>query len=161
MGLRRRGPPANLEEVPHPPQTTTAVQDYLEQIHQLIEAKGYARAVDIAANLGVSQASVSAMIQRMDGEGFVVYEKYRGLILTEKGRAVARHIIERHEILTRLLRGFGIDEETIYRDVEGMEHHISSQTLEVLTLLTEELETNPALARKLRARLAGGEGLGG
>lgn len=158
MGLRKRRAPAKLKEVPHPPQTTTAVQDYLEQIHQLIEAKGYARAVDIAANLGVSQASVSAMIQRMDGEGFVVYEKYRGLILTEKGRAVACHIIERHEILTRLLRGFGIDEETIYRDVEGMEHHISSQTLEVLTLLTEELETNPILAGKLRARLAGGAG---
>ena len=60
-----------------PPHTTTAVQDYLEQIHQLIEAKGYARAVDIAANLGVSQASVSAMIQRMDAEGYVIYEKYR------------------------------------------------------------------------------------
>ena len=158
MGLRKRRAPAKLKGVPHPPQTTTAVQDYLEQIHQLIEAKGYARAVDIAANLGVSQASVSAMIQRMDGEGFVVYEKYRGLILTEKGRAVACHIIERHEILTRLLRGFGIDEETIYRDVEGMEHHISSQTLEVLTLQTEELETTPILAGKLRARLAGGAG---
>lgn len=142
--------------VPLPPQTTTAVQDYLEQIHQLIEAKGYARAVDIAANLGVSQASVSAMIQRMDSEGFVVYEKYRGIILTDKGREIARHIIERHEVLTRLLRRFGIDEETIYKDVEGMEHHISGQTLGVLTLITEELEGNPALVRKLKARLGKG-----
>ena len=140
--------------MPPPPQTTTAVQDYLEQIHQLIEAKGYARAVDIASNLGVSQASVSAMIQRMDAEGFVIYEKYRGIILTEKGREIACHIIERHEVLTRLLRSFGVDEETIYRDVEGMEHHISSQTLGVLTLITEELEKNPVLVRKLKARLA-------
>ncbi|MDB6070698.1 MAG: transcriptional regulator [Verrucomicrobiales bacterium] len=142
--------------MPLPPQTTTAVQDYLEQIHQLIDAKGYARAVDIAANLGVSQASVSAMIQRMDAEGFVVYEKYRGIILTEKGREIARHIIERHEVLTRLLRRFGIDEDTIYNDVEGMEHHISGQTLGVLTMITEELESNPALVRKLKARLARG-----
>jgi Mn-dependent DtxR family transcriptional regulator len=140
--------------VPLPPQTTTAIQDYLEQIHQLIEAKGYARAVDIAANLNVSQASVSAMIQRMDAEGFVIYEKYRGIILTAMGREIARHIIERHEVLTRLLRRFGIDETTIYNDVEGMEHHISSQTLDVLTLITEELETNPVLVRKLKARLA-------
>jgi Mn-dependent DtxR family transcriptional regulator len=139
--------------VPLPPQTTTAIQDYLEQIHQLIEAKGYARAVDIAGNLNVSPASVSAMIQRMDAEGFVVYEKYRGIILTDKGREIARHIIERHEILTRLLRRFGINEETIYNDVEGMEHHISSQTLDVLTLITEELESNPALVRKLKSRL--------
>jgi Mn-dependent DtxR family transcriptional regulator len=140
--------------VPSPqPTTSTAVQDYLEQIHQLIEVKGYARAVDIAAGLSVSQASVSAMIQRMDAEGFVIYEKYSGIILTDKGREIARHIIERHEVLTRLLRRFGIDEETIYRDVEGMEHHISSQTLDVLTLITEELETNPVLAGKLKARL--------
>ena len=139
--------------MPLPPQTTTAIQDYLEQIHQLIEAKGYARAVDIAANLNVSPASVSAMIQRMDAEGFVIYEKYRGIILTEKGREIARHIIERHEVLTRLLRRVGIDEATIYNDVEGMEHHISSQTLDVLTLITEELEANPALVRKLKSRL--------
>lgn len=139
--------------MPPPTPTTTAVQDYLEQIHQLIETKGYARAVDIAANLGVSQASVSAMIQRMDTEEFVVYEKYRGIVLTEKGREIARHIIERHEVLTRLLRRFGVDEETIYRDVEGMEHHISGQTLGVLTLITEELESNPALMRKLRSRM--------
>ena len=134
--------------------STTAVQDYLEQIHTLIEAKGYARAVDIAANLGVSQASVSAMIQRLDAEGFVIYEKYRGLILTDKGREIALQIVRRHEILTRLLRRFGIDEETIYRDVEGMEHHISPQTLGVLTLLTEELETNPDLARRLKRRFS-------
>jgi Mn-dependent DtxR family transcriptional regulator len=145
-----------VKPVSPPSQTTTAVQDYLEQIHQLIEAKGYARAVDIAANLAVSQASVSAMIQRMDAEGFVIYEKYRGIILTDKGREIARHIIERHEVLTRLLRRFGIDEETIYQDVEGMEHHISGQTLGVLTMITEELESNPVLLRKLKARLARG-----
>ena len=99
--------------------SSTAVQDYLEQIHNLIEAKGYARAVEIAGNLGVSQASVSAMLRRLDAEGFVVHERYRGLVLTAKGRQLACEIIERHDILTRLLRRFGIDEETIYRDVEG------------------------------------------
>jgi Mn-dependent DtxR family transcriptional regulator len=133
--------------------STTAVQDYLEQIHNLIETKGYARAVEIAGNLGVSQASVSAMLRRLDAEGFVVHERYRGLVLTSKGRAIAQEIIERHDILTRLLRRFGIDEETIYRDVEGMEHHISAQTLRVLTLVTEELEGNPDLLRRLKRRL--------
>jgi Mn-dependent DtxR family transcriptional regulator len=135
-------------------ETTAAVQDYLEQIHQLIETKGYARAVDIAANLGVSQASVSAMIQRLDSEGLVVYEKYRGVAMTERGREIACQVVQRHEVLTKLLRSFGIDEETIYRDVEGMEHHISAQTLRVLRLITEELEDDPALIRRLRQRLA-------
>ncbi|MGI8602955.1 MAG: transcriptional regulator MntR [Verrucomicrobiales bacterium] len=137
-------------------QSTTAVQDYLEQIHKLIEEKGYARAVDIAAALAISQASVSAMIQRLDAEGFVLYEKYRGLVLTDKGRQIAREIAQRHDVLTRLLRRFGIDEDTIYDDVEGMEHHISPKTLRVLTQLTEELENNPELVRRLKRRLDAG-----
>jgi DtxR family transcriptional regulator, manganese transport regulator len=141
------------EVVPTLTASTTAVQDYLEQIHKLIEEKGYARAVDIAAALGISQASVSAMIQRLDAEGFVVYEKYRGLVLTDTGRQLAREIAQRHDVLSRLLGRFGIDEETIYRDVEGMEHHISPKTLRVLTLLTEELENNPELVRRLKRRV--------
>ena len=71
--------------------SSTAVQDYLEQIHNLIESKGYARAVEIAGNLGVSQASVSAMLRRLDAEGFVVHERYRGLV----GRNVVLPLVGR------------------------------------------------------------------
>lgn len=133
--------------------TSIASQDYLEQIFHLIALKGYARSVDIAANLGVSQASVSAMLKRLGAEGLVVYEKYRGVILTAKGSDLAQHIIKRHEVLTRLLRHFGLDEETIYHDVEGMEHHISTQTLKAFTLLANELDQNPLLCRTLKRRL--------
>jgi Mn-dependent DtxR family transcriptional regulator len=138
-----------------PSRQTPAVEDYLEQIHRLIEEKGYARVVDIAANLGLTQASVSNMVQRLDAEGYVVYEKYRGLILTDEGRQIGKDIVRRHEVLTRLLRQFDIDENTIYEDVEGMEHHISRPTLDVLTLLLEELEANPRLLSKLQKRLEG------
>ena len=62
---------------------SAAVEDYLEQISHLIEEKGYARVVDIADKLSVSQASVTNMIRRMDANGLVVYEKYRGTVLTE------------------------------------------------------------------------------
>jgi Mn-dependent DtxR family transcriptional regulator len=131
---------------------TTAIQDYLEQIHGLIETKGYARVVDIAANLSISLSSVTAMIQRLDGEGLVVYEKYRGVILTEQGRVVAEEITQRHAVLTRLLRHLGIDEATIYPDVEGMEHHISPATLAGITRLVEELDRSPALVRRLHGQ---------
>jgi Mn-dependent DtxR family transcriptional regulator len=139
--------------VPKTAATSIASQDYLEQIFYLIELKGYARSVDIAANLGVSQASVSAMLKRLGADGLVVYEKYRGVILTSEGSDLAKHIIKRHEVLTRLLRHFGLDEETIYRDVEGMEHHVSSQSLRVFTLLANELDENPALRKTLKRRL--------
>ena len=132
---------------------SSAVEDYLEQIHQLIEGKGYARAVEIAENLGVAQASVSNMLHKLDQDGFVVREKYRGITLTDHGRKVAERIVIRHDLLTRLLRAFELPEDIIYRDVEGMEHHISRPTLKVLTAICEELETAPDLLRKLRRRV--------
>ncbi len=130
-----------------------ATEDYLEQIHNLIAAKGYARVVDIAENLGISQASVTNMVQRLAADGYVIYERYRGITLTDEGRTVGEAIARRHEVLTRLLSGFGLDPELVHRDVEGMEHHISRQTLEVLTLLMEELEGNAPLLKKLRRKL--------
>ncbi|MEO5716371.1 MAG: transcriptional regulator MntR [Luteolibacter sp.] len=138
-----------------PPRRTSgsvAMDDYLEQILHLIEAKGYARAVDISKNLGISQASVTNMLQRLDAEGLVKHEKYRGTILTEEGHRIALAIIERHETLTRFLRLFGIDEETIYRDVEGMEHHVSRPTLGVIRAVADALEADPALLEKIREK---------
>jgi Mn-dependent DtxR family transcriptional regulator len=146
MPPKRKEPTAHV----HSP----AIEDYLEQIHNLIEAKGYARVVDIAQNLSISQASVTNMIQKLDAERYVVYERYRGVVLTDAGRKIGREIARRHEVLTRLLANFGMDADTVHHDVEGMEHHISRQTLEVLTLLMEELENNPELLKKLKRKLA-------
>lgn len=138
-----------------PPRRTsgsTAMDDYLEQILHLIESKGYARAVDISKNLSISQASVTNMLRRLDAEGLVKHEKYRGTVLTEDGHRIARAIIDRHETLTRFLRLFGIDEDTIYRDVEGMEHHVSRPTLDVIRAVADELEADPALLEKIRGK---------
>lgn len=129
--------------------TTVAVEDYLEKIEQLIAQKGYARVVDIAEALKISQASVTAMVQRLDAEGFIKYEKYRGMILTSSGLEVARRIAHRHHLLTDFLRVIGIsDEKIIYDDVEGMEHHISPETFRAIEALTRHLEKNPAVVTK-------------
>lgn len=131
---------------------SVAVEDYLEKIEQLIQAKGYARVVDIAAGLKISQASVTAMVQRLDAEGFINYEKYRGMVLTSTGLEVARRIAHRHQLLTDFLRVIGVgDEAVIYDDVEGMEHHISPETFKAIEALTRHLEKNPAIVAKLRA----------
>lgn len=131
------------------------MDDYLEQILHLIEAKGYARAVDISKNLGISQASVTNMLRRLDSEGLVKHEKYRGTVLTEEGHRIARAIIDRHETLTRFLRLFGLEEDTIYRDVEGMEHHVSRPTLSVIRALVSTLEANPSLLKEIREKSEG------
>ena len=129
------------------------MEDYLEQISQLIEEKGYARVIDIAERLSISQASVTNMVKRLDTEGLVNYEKYRGMTLTERGKEVADYIIRRHELLTRFLQLFGVDDETIYDDVEGMEHHISSPTMRVFEALVSELESSPEAVERIRTQL--------
>jgi Mn-dependent DtxR family transcriptional regulator len=130
------------------------MDDYLEQILHLIEEKGYARPVDISARLGISQASVTNMLQRLDAQGLVKHEKYRGTTLTDEGRRIARAIIDRHEVLTEFLRIFEIDEETIYRDVEGMEHHVSRASLDAIRAVTECLRESGAMRAEVRKRMA-------
>ncbi len=132
---------------------SVAMDDYLEQILHLIEEKGYARAVDISGKLGISQASVTNMLQRLDGEGLVKHEKYRGTVLTEEGLRIAGAIVERHQTLTRFLRLFGLEEDTIYRDVEGMEHHVSRPTLEVIRAVADALEGNADFLAEVKGRM--------
>ncbi len=129
---------------------SSAVEDYLERILELINMKGYARVVDIAQRLQISKASVTKMVQRLDAEGLLKYEKFRGLVLTTAGEALAQNITHRHQLLTDFLKLLGLDDEVIYHDVEGMEHHISPPTLRAIEALTSQLQRQPALLAKVR-----------
>ncbi len=139
---------------------SAAVEDYLERILDLINTKGYARVVDIARSLGISQASVTNMVQRLDAEGLLKYEKYRGLVLTTAGETLARNITRRHQLLTDFLKLLGLDDATIYHDVEGMEHHISPPTLRAIEALTAQLERHPALLARISGNVAEGKARG-
>ncbi len=138
------------QPTPPLPRTTAAVEDYLERISELIRRKGYARVVDIAAELKISQASVTTMVQRLDGEGLVKYEKYRGMVLTSAGEEVAARIAHRHELLTNFLTLLGLEKEVVDHDVEGMEHHVSPETFEALEKLSRYLEAHPEVVAKIK-----------
>jgi Mn-dependent DtxR family transcriptional regulator len=124
-----------------------SAEDYLERIYQLIEDKGYARVVDIASSLKVKQASVTSMVQKLGEAGYLKYEKYRGLIMTERGREVALKIRNRHETLSRFFSLFGLDAESQRQDIEGIEHHLSPATVEILEDLAQFFEKNPDTLR--------------
>jgi Mn-dependent DtxR family transcriptional regulator len=124
-----------------------SAEDYLERIQELIERKGYARVVDIASSLKVRQASVTIMVQKLARAGYVQYEKYRGLVLTEEGRAVARKIQNRHATLSRFFSLFGLDDETQRLDIEGIEHYLSPATLQTLSDLADFFENDPDMLR--------------
>jgi Mn-dependent DtxR family transcriptional regulator len=127
-----------------------SAEDYLERIQELIERKGYARVVDIASSLKVKQASVTGMVQKLAEAGYLEYEKYRGLVLTPKGREVARRIQSRHATLSRFFSLFDLDADTQREDIEGIEHHLSPATVEMLADLTQFFEKNPNMLRLFR-----------
>jgi Mn-dependent DtxR family transcriptional regulator len=139
-----------------PRQPSQTAEDYLERIYELIEEKGYARVVDIASSLDVREASVTSMVQKLDDLGYLNYEKYRGLVLTDKGKAVATGIQKRHETLARFFSLFGLDTETQQRDIEGIEHHLSPATVEILADLAGFFEKNPETLKSfVRSRKSG------
>ena len=127
-----------------------SAEDYLERIDELIEEKGYARVVDIASSLKVKQASVTSMVQKLGEAGYLKYEKYRGLILTDKGREVARKIRNRHETLSRFFSLFDLDAESQRQDIEGIEHHLSPDTVEILADLAHFFEQNSEVLKLFR-----------
>jgi len=138
-----------------PSSPSQSAEDYLERIHELIEEKGYARVVDIASSLKVKQASVTSMVQKLGEAGYLDYVKYRGLMLTDKGRAVARLIQKRHETLSRFFSLFGLDANTQQQDIEGIEHHLSPSTVEILADLAAFFEKNPGMLKRFNASRGG------
>lgn len=129
---------------------TPGMEDYIEQIYLQIEEKGVARVSDVAENLDVLPSSVTKMVQRLDREGYVYYERYKGLELTEKGLTFGKKLVKRHDILEEFLRIIGVEEENIYGDVEGIEHHLSWNAIDRITDLVEALEQDAEFVRKLK-----------
>lgn len=94
--------------------------------------RGEARAVDLAERFGVTSATVNNQITRLQREGLVRSEPYRSIFLTESGEALALQCRQRHQIVIEFLRKLGVSEETAARDAEGIEHHVSTETLEAM-----------------------------
>ena len=129
---------------------TPSAEDYLENIYELIESQGYARAVEIADALDIRPSSVTKMIQRLDEQGYLVYEKYRGIRLTELGEKVAKRMARRHRLLEKFLRLLELDESVVQRDAEGIEHYISPPTIDRLASMVSYLEQNPTVLDEIR-----------
>lgn len=136
---------------------TPSMEDYLERIYQLIEEKGYARVSDIAEYLEVHPSSVTKMVQKLDERKFLIYEKYRGLMLTPKGKKFGKRLVDRHELLEKFLRIIGVDEDLIYEDVEGIEHHLSWDAITCLEYLVEYFQDDPQRIDDLHALKAADE----
>ena len=107
-------------------------EDYLKAILAL-EKKGDVKAKDICGALGVGPSTVTEMLQKLDKEGFIEYEKYQSISLTENGKKIARETHKKHEMLKDLLLKIGVDEATAEEDACKMEHVLSDETLGKMT----------------------------
>lgn len=128
---------------------TPSMEDHIEIIYSLIEQKGYARVSDIAEALSVLPSSVTKMVQKLDKDGYLIYERYRGLVLTPKGQKLGKRLLQRHGLLEQFLRVIGVEEERIYGDVEGIEHHLSWNSIDRIADLVQLLEESPDFREKL------------
>lgn len=108
------------------------VEDYVELIADLIDAGGEARQVDIAARMGVAQPTVARMLARLAEDGLVDKAPYRGVFLTAEGRRLAEENRDRHQVVEAFLLGIGVPAETARKDAEGIEHHVSAETLDTM-----------------------------
>ena len=121
------------------------MEDYLEVIAELVEMKGYATTLDISRYLNVSAPSVTKMLKRLDENGFLEYEKYHGINLTDKGSNIAETIRQKHGILLEFFEILGIGHETANQDAEGIEHHLNPKTIKQLRKFITFLKSNPKI----------------
>ena len=111
---------------------TEMQEDYVELIAELIAAHGEARATDLAERLGVTAATVANTLGRLKRDGLVESRRYRSIFLTEAGVAMAARSRAKHEVVARFLRMLGVSDETAELDAEGLEHHLSEETLDAM-----------------------------
>lgn len=145
--LNEKAPPvsddevaARFERIRRAHQSEVA-EDYVEMIAELIAETGEARAVDLASRFGVTAPTVTATIQRLVREGLVETQPYRSIFLTEAGRTLASNCANRHAIVRDFLIAIGVDAEIAEADAEGLEHHVSPETLEAFkTVIARQSE---------------------
>ena len=111
-------------------------EDYVEMISDLIEETGEARTVDLAARFGVTSPTVNAIVRRLQRENLVETRPYRSIFLTEAGKALAESSRARHRIVRDFLVTIGVPETVAEEDAEGVEHHVSEETLAVFAQIT-------------------------
>lgn len=140
-------PKKQTAATPTSSQRSESTEDHLERIQELVDRVGYARVSDLADSLDLNRSTVSNMVRRLALRGYVNYQRYRGFTLTAEGRAVAKHIKERHRTVTELLELLGLEPETIREEVEDIEHHLKPQTLQVFASLARFWRDHPESLR--------------
>jgi len=120
-----RGPSARIRRQ----HADELAQDYVELIAGLIATRGEARQTDVARTIGVTHVTASRTLRRLERRGLVTMQPYRSIFLTPAGRKVARESRDRHDLVVQFLVALGVPAAVAESDAEGIEHHVSRETL--------------------------------
>lgn len=110
--------------------TNESAEDYTELIHELIEKKGEARIKDISEHFGISHVTAIKTLKRLADRKLIIKENHQPITLTKSGLKLAVESKNKHELIVKFLLKLGVSQETAELDAEGIEHHISDETLE-------------------------------
>ena len=124
-------PPAETFRRSRRDRAAETAQDYVEAIADLSASVGEARVVDLARRLGVTHVTVNRTLTRLRQAGYVNTKPYRAIFLTNAGHRLAGECKRRHETVVAFLRSLGVPEKAAEMDAEGIEHHVSPETLAV------------------------------
>jgi len=113
-------------------------EDYVEAVAHLIDTKNEARVRDLSVMMGVSHVTVSRIVSRLCDEGFLLTAPYQPITLTKSGRALAEASQEQHRVVYAFLLAIGVPAEQAVIDAEGIEHHVSAETIRAMERLLSE-----------------------
>jgi DtxR family Mn-dependent transcriptional regulator len=104
-----------------------AAQDYLKAIWKL-QSRGEVTTNALAEELGVTPASATAMLKKLDKLGLVRHERYHGATLTPAGERVALEVVRHHRLLELyLMEALGLTWDEVHTEAERLEHHLSEE----------------------------------
>jgi len=108
------------------------LEDYVEAIQEISEIKGDVKNADLAIHFGVSQATINKNIKRLISSKLATSEPYRSIFLTDEGKKLAAISKEKHNIVYQFLIKLGVSKKIAQYDSEGIEHHVSDETLKLM-----------------------------
>ena len=126
---------------------TASMEDYLEMTYRLTKDSGFTRTHDLANALNVQPPSTTKMMKKLAKAGFVNYEKYGIITLSEKGKIMGKALLKRHQIIEEFLKLLGIS-EGILEETEKIEHTISINTLNRLASFIKFIQSKPGLIKE-------------
>jgi len=129
---------------------TPTMEDYIEIIYELIENKGYVRPIEISKLLHVKSATVTSMLKKLHDNKLVIYEKYRGAILSNDGKELAKLIVSKHKILVEFLELVTTNKLEAHTNAEKIEHYLEYSTVNRINLITKLIKEDKDIYKKFQ-----------